>query len=57
MKYFPSPLQPKNVRKINTFFVCVCVIISILMELQFQKANGSVNEFHTSSIAKSIIQN
>lgn len=57
MKYFPSPLQPKNVRKINTFFFFFFLIISILMELQFQKANGSVNEFHTSSIAKSIIQN
>lgn len=56
MKYFPSPLQLKNVRKINTFFFFF-LIISILMELQFQKANGSVNEFHTSSIAKSIIQN
>lgn len=50
MKYISLPLQPQNARKTNTSFA----FFSILIVLRFQKANGSVNEFHTGSVADSV---
>lgn len=53
MKYISLPPPTQKCQENQHFFM----IISILMELRFQKANGSVNEIHTGSIAKSIIWN